>query len=313
VIAKALVSAVCWLIRLTAHVFSPGAEPHAASCGRWLVGSESSIGQHRRDLRCSKDTAGGANTTFTVPAADLSAAMLASAPWQKGARWRREPRRPADLRDCGPTVVRIADGHRHRMTDNRRQAKPGEEVWLVWRETIAGEEKYYVSNLPPETSLKALAATIKARWICEQAHQQLKEELGLDHFESRSWKGLHRHARMTMIAYAYLQPRRLQASGRKKRGGPPPKPRIPAVRQAAVDLFARSTRCAYRIVRSFSQRSSKRKCQISAKIAWPLTQVRVSGRPQADGGGWLDLYLTTCADPCLITYLWWIGVFLCSG
>jgi SRSO17 transposase len=44
-----------------------------------------------------------------------------------------------------------------------------------------------------------LAATIKARWICEQAHQQLKEKLGLDHFEGRSWQGLHRHALMTMM------------------------------------------------------------------------------------------------------------------
>jgi SRSO17 transposase len=38
-----------------------------------------------------------------------------------------------------------------------------------------------------------LAATIKARWICEQAHQQLKEKLGLDHFEGRSWQGLVTH------------------------------------------------------------------------------------------------------------------------
>jgi SRSO17 transposase len=52
-----------------------------------------------------------------------------------------------------------------------------------------------------------LAATIKARWICEQAHQQLKEKLGLDHLEGRSWQGLHRHALMTMIAYAFLQHR----------------------------------------------------------------------------------------------------------
>ena len=62
-----------------------------------------------------------------------------------------------------------------------------------------------------------LAATIKARWICEQAHQQLKEELGLDHFEGRSWQGLHRHALMTMIAYAFLQHRRLAQAGRKKK------------------------------------------------------------------------------------------------
>jgi hypothetical protein len=60
------------------------------------------------------------------------------------------------------------------------------------------------------------AATIKARWICKQAHQQLKEKLGLDHFEGRSWQGLHRHALMTMIAYAFLQHRRLTQVGRKK-------------------------------------------------------------------------------------------------
>jgi SRSO17 transposase len=74
-----------------------------------------------------------------------------------------------------------------------------------------------VSNLPTDASLKTLAATIKARWVCEQAHQQLKEELGLDHFEGRSWTGLHRHALMTMIAYAFLQSRRLKAAGRKKK------------------------------------------------------------------------------------------------
>src|SRR5258707_6329353 len=61
-----------------------------------------------------------------------------------------------------------------------------------------------------------LAATIKARWICEQAHQQLKEKLGLDHFEGRSWQGLHRHALMTMIAYAFLQHRHLTQVGRKR-------------------------------------------------------------------------------------------------
>jgi SRSO17 transposase len=62
-----------------------------------------------------------------------------------------------------------------------------------------------------------LAATIKARWICEQAHQQLKEELGLDHFEGRSWQGLHRHALMTMLAFAFLQYRRLKKARRGKK------------------------------------------------------------------------------------------------
>jgi len=52
--------------------------------------------------------------------------------------------------------------------------------------------------------------------VGEQAHQQLKEKLGLDHFEGRSWQGLHRHALMTMIAYAFLQHRHLTQVGRKK-------------------------------------------------------------------------------------------------
>ena len=54
--------------------------------------------------------------------------------------------------------------------------------------------------------------------MCEQAHQQLKEELGLDHFEGRSWRGLHRHALLTLIAYLFLQHLRLQAAtgGKKK-------------------------------------------------------------------------------------------------
>jgi SRSO17 transposase len=58
--------------------------------------------------------------------------------------------------------------------------------------------------------LKTLASAIKARWSCEQAHQQLKEELGLDHFEGRSWRGLHHHALMTMICFQFLQQERLR-------------------------------------------------------------------------------------------------------
>jgi hypothetical protein len=51
---------------------------------------------------------------------------------------------------------------------------------------MSGEKKYYLANLPAKTDLRTLATTIKARWVCEQAHQQMKEELGLDHFEGRA-------------------------------------------------------------------------------------------------------------------------------
>ena len=95
-----------------------------------------------------------------------------------------------------------------------------QQLGLGHRQTrISGDKKYYLANLPAEIDLRTLAAAIKARWICEQAHQQLKEELGLDHFEGRSWQGLHRHALMTMIAYAFLQHRRLAKAGRGKKIG----------------------------------------------------------------------------------------------
>jgi hypothetical protein len=63
---------------------------------------------------------------------------------------------------------------------------PGEEAWLVGERRSNDERKYYLSNLPADARLKTLAAAIKARWVCEQAHRQMKEELGLDHFEGRS-------------------------------------------------------------------------------------------------------------------------------
>jgi transposase len=125
---------------------------------------------------------------------------------------------------------------------------PGDEAWLIGEHRMSGEKKYYLANLPARTDLRSLAATIKARWICEQAHQQLKEELGLDHYEGRSWQGLHRHALMTMIAYAFLQHRRLAQGGGKKRiSGPPPQPSLPAVRHAIVALILRppNLRCPH--------------------------------------------------------------------
>jgi SRSO17 transposase len=103
------------------------------------------------------------------------------------------------------------------MRDNRMQCMPGDEVWLVGERQSTGEQKFYVSNLPADASLKMLAVTIKAWWVCEQAHQQIKEEIGLDHFEGRSWTGLHRHALMTMIAYVFLPSRHLKAAGQKKK------------------------------------------------------------------------------------------------
>ena len=142
-------------------------------------------------------------------------AMLVDAEWTK-LSWRKGTKGPLRA-SFAARRIRIADGPPQRIHDKGQQHMPGEQAWLVGEWRTSGERKYYLSNLPAETDLKTLAATIKARWVCEQAHQQMKEELGLDHFEGRSWQGLHRHALMTMIAYAFLQNRRLtEAEGGKK-------------------------------------------------------------------------------------------------
>ncbi|HET8647520.1 MAG TPA: IS701 family transposase [Vicinamibacteria bacterium] len=139
-------------------------------------------------------------------------AVLAGAEWRR-VSWRRGTKGRLSARFAAERI-RVADGPPQRIRDGGAQHMPGEEAWVVGERRSSGERKYYLSNLPAGTDLKALAAAIKARWVCEQAHQQLKEELGLDHFEGRSWAGLHRHALMTMIAYAFLQHRRLSAAKR---------------------------------------------------------------------------------------------------
>ncbi len=142
----------------------------------------------------------------------LGAATWRTISWRRGTK-RRLAARFAALR------IRFADGLTQRIRDMSNQHIPGEEVWLIGEHRSNGERKYYLSNLPADAALKVLAASVKARWICEQAHQQIKEELGLDHFKRRLWIGLHRHAVMTMIAYAFLQSCRLdEAGGRKDLG-----------------------------------------------------------------------------------------------
>jgi SRSO17 transposase len=141
--------------------------------------------------------------------------MLAKAKWHT-VSWRTGTKGKLKARFAA-VRVRVADGPRQRIRDKGQQHLPGDAAWLIGEHRDSGEKKYYLANLPAKTDLRTLAGTIKARWICEQGHQQLKEELGLDHFEGRSWQGLHRHALMTMIAYAFLQHRRLATARRKKK------------------------------------------------------------------------------------------------
>src|SRR3982751_3344709 len=138
-------------------------------------------------------------------------AVLAGLPWRR-VTWRQGTKGPLVARFAAARI-RVGDG----ATWANNRHLPGDEVWLVGEWRASGERKYYLSNLPPRTSLRALAGAVKARWACEQAHQQLKQELGLGHFEGRSWTGLHRHALMTCLAFAYLQ--HLRLAGPRSTGG----------------------------------------------------------------------------------------------
>jgi SRSO17 transposase len=168
--------------------------------------------------------------------------MLADGDWQEIA-WRTGTKGKLKARFAA-VRVRIADGPAQQIGDKPAQHLPGDEAWLVGEHRTSGEKKYYLSNLPADTNLKTLASAIKARWSCEQAHQQLKEELGLDHFEGRSWTGLHRHALMTLLAFAFLQHRRLAIAGRGKKTRQPTAPAEPASHPPRHHARARPTAAA---------------------------------------------------------------------
>lgn len=126
-------------------------------------------------------------------------ASMGKKAWQT-ISWRDGTKGPLEC-EFAALRVHVADG----PLASRGVRLPGELAWLVAERRRSGETKYYLTNHSDSTSLFELAAAIKARWSCEQVHQQLKEELGLDHFEGRSWNGLHHHALMTMISFAFLQ------------------------------------------------------------------------------------------------------------
>ena len=110
-----------------------------------------------------------------------------------------------------------------------RRHLPGSTAWLVCEQRTPDERRYYLTNHPEGTPLAVLAADIKARWVCEQGHQQMKEELGLDHLECRNWMALRLHTVLTMIALCFLQHVRLR--GKKVR------------RQIGTELFQTLMRC----------------------------------------------------------------------
>ena len=179
---------------------------------RWAVGisSEQKVYSVAARTRMPRSPAVGRPPTRAVPThvrrgTKETISRLGDKAWRR-VSWRNGTKGPlhAEFIACR---VRVADGPQVRNAVHL----PGEEAWLVAERRSSGETKYYLTNHPATASLKTLASAIKARWACEQAHQQLKEELGLDHFEGRSWHGLHHHAVLTMVAFAFLQYQRVAA------------------------------------------------------------------------------------------------------
>ena len=110
--------------------------------------------------------------------------------------------------------VRVWPAHRwqHGRAADDMPDLESEARWLLVEWRTDSSIRYALSNLPAETPLLHAVELWKSRWHVEQGYQQLKEELGLDHFEGRSWPGFHHHATMCFLAYGFLALERLRGT-----------------------------------------------------------------------------------------------------
>lgn len=121
--------------------------------------------------------------------------------------------------------------------------RPRAQQWLIieWPVGEAQPTKYFLSNLPEDLSFKAHVHTLKMRWRIEHDYRELKEEVGLDHYEGRNWRGFHHHASLCIAAYGFLMLERL--SGAKKNSTRLQAPALPQAlrpRGARPDAAARA-------------------------------------------------------------------------
>jgi SRSO17 transposase len=98
-------------------------------------------------------------------------------------------------------ALRVRPAHR----DERRK-EPHVEEWLLieWPSAESEPTKYWLSTFPSDTTLRELVKTAKHRWIIERDYEELKQELGLGHYEGRGWRGFHHHATLCIAAYGFL-------------------------------------------------------------------------------------------------------------
>jgi SRSO17 transposase len=96
--------------------------------------------------------------------------------------------------------VRVRVGHRHRQPGDRSQ----EWLLIEWPEEEEAPTKYWLSTLPEDIGFRRLVDLAKLRWRIERDYQELKQEVGLGHYEGRGWRGFHHHATLCIAAYGFL-------------------------------------------------------------------------------------------------------------
>jgi SRSO17 transposase len=183
-------------VQSTTTVWPPGTQPLSAP-------KYSGRGRSANRLRRDADHA-------PVSAKQLASSLPAKA-W-KTVRWREGTRHPLRSRFA---AVRIRPAHR-----DHKLHQPREEQWLLieWPSGQAEPTKYWLSNLAENSRLDDLAALAKHRWIIERDYQELKQELGLGHFEGRGWRGFHHHATLSIAAYGFLVAERSRFSPSARSG-----------------------------------------------------------------------------------------------
>lgn len=131
-----------------------------------------------------------------LPVKQLAFSLPASA-W-KEVGWRQGSRETLRSRFA---AVRVRPAHR-----DYKRTEPHPEEWLVieWPKKKSEPSKYWLSTWPAKTSLKDLVKMAKHRWIIERDYEELKQELGLGHYEGRGWRGFHHHAVLCIAAYGFL-------------------------------------------------------------------------------------------------------------
>ena len=112
--------------------------------------------------------------------------------WREGTRHKLKSRFAA---------VRVRPAHRDH---NRSEPYPEEWLLVEWPASETEPAKYWLSTLPPQARLTALVRLAKHRWIIERDYEELKQELGLGHYEGRGWRGFHHHATLCIAAYGFL-------------------------------------------------------------------------------------------------------------